>query len=1161
MSVAPPAGARRPRGSSPGAGLLLVFALWFPALLPAAVARAAEPPTLLSALGCPACHTDLDVPTDVATKAPPLGDAGLRYRPAYLFDFLRSPRSVRRHIEPTRMPNFHLSDQEALALTAFLETQTALPNLPALPEDLDEPIAPEERFETDDAFLAVIGTEQDCLACHARGRSGGVLGPDLKNAGARLTPGWMRRFLLAPSAWDVPDGTMPALFLREDENGVRAPVEADSVSQLRRIVDYIDRSGETERARLEERYAAARAGSAEIRVADGRRIFEALACRACHRVGTDPARIEPAPDLRIEKERVRPAWLATYLSHPWPIRPFGPRPGNGQRMPDFGLSLAEVERIVAELGRPAPVEAADEEAALTAYQASKARRFLQHDLPCLGCHRFEGAGGQVGPDLTNARARLQPSFIRAMIADPTHAVPRAVMPALPLDEKRRSLVARFLGEDRPATPTTYLSLVEHHTIPLPPTAGAARDYARYCAPCHGDAGRGDGFNASYLPVTPTAHADASLMSLRADDTLFDGIAGGGQILDRSHFMPAWGETLSDERISALVRYIRDLCDCEPPAWSVRGRDPSARVSPAHERTPVPALLSAHDSLTFDDFVGAEACAECHAEEYEVWRASTHARAGGVPGEAEIVAAFDGEPRHFRNGTLRPVATDDGRYVFEVRQDGAPDIDVEVAAAIGGGHMVGGGTQAFFAAMADGTFRMLPFDFHKGRDTWFVQHRSDSHWTPIGDHVGLDELTHWPPFRALGNMPRLSHCENCHGSQILVEYDEETQEFSTRWKSLRIDCESCHGPGRKHIAWARSEDRVQNPEIAIDPLDVLDKNESLQVCFRCHANKQVLTNRYLAGMDPLEHFAFKHPMLAQGAYLADGRVDGFGYQQNHIFSDCFVEGSMVCTDCHDPHSQTYRDVNGRALEGRFDDAQCTSCHAAKALDVPSHTHHPAGSPGSRCVACHMPYLQHQIIGDEFVFARSDHTIPIPRPVFDESLGIENACAKCHADEPTAALQADVDRWWGPAKPHHPMIDRILRADGVTDASAAASLLLAPEESHIAAQMAGVSAFVRGHVRTTTPLPPSTIRRLLALSEAPDPDIAAVAVVALHVGAAADPQAAARVDEASTARGKRARALRRRWRFALTDLVRLRARQGERAEAKNLQAKKAELEGGR
>jgi len=95
-------------------------------------------------------------------------------------------------------------------------------------------------------------------------------------------------------------------------------------------------------------------------------------------------------------------------------------------------------------------------------------------------------------------------------------------------------------------------------------------YAGRCAQCHGTLGDGRGFNAAFLPVTPTVHADGEAMSLRPDDTLHDGIAGGGRVLDRSHRMPAFGRALAPAEIRSLVAYIRELCGCRPPGWSVGG---------------------------------------------------------------------------------------------------------------------------------------------------------------------------------------------------------------------------------------------------------------------------------------------------------------------------------------------------------------------------------------------------------------------------------------------------------------------------------------------------------------------------------------------------------------------------------------------------------------
>ena len=99
----------------------------------------------------------------------------------------------------------------------------------------------------------------------------------------------------------------------------------------------------------------------------------------------------------------------------------------------------------------------------------------------------------------------------------------------------------------------------------------------------------------------------------------------------------------------------------------------------------PASAPTVDSTEFEDFVGSEACAACHASESEGWRRSTHAAAGGVPGAVRMIAPFDGSPVRFRDAEVIPRASG-GRATFTVRQAGEPDRLLPVDAVIGGGHV-------------------------------------------------------------------------------------------------------------------------------------------------------------------------------------------------------------------------------------------------------------------------------------------------------------------------------------------------------------------------------------------------------------------------------------------------------------------------------------------
>lgn len=512
-----------------------------------------------------------------------------------------------------------------------------------------------------------------------------------------------------------------------------------------------------------------------------------------------------------------------------------------------------------------------------------------------------------------------------------------------------------------------------------------------------------------------------------------------------------------------------------------------------------------DSVTYADFVGSDACAECHETQYAQWVGSTHGQAGGPPSRDRVIAPFNGRPIRFRDATVTPSVDARGVYNFTVRQDEREPVVLRVDGVIGKGHMVGGGTQGFVSAFPDGTVRFLPFDYSRHEALWFCNTDAQglSGFTPITPDMPLAECGDWPPNRILGTNSEFTNCQQCHGSQITVRFDPGAHRYGTAIKSLSVNCESCHGPGRRHVELARAGPPTELEDLDVLPLGTLDKDASLEVCFQCHSLKGVLEPGYLPGKALLQHYSLKAPLIGDEPFFPDGRVQTFAYQQNHLYSDCYLNGSMTCVDCHDPHSQGYRDIYGRILASRFADGQCLDCHASKAADVSAHTKHDASSEGSRCVACHMPYLQHPLLGDRVQYRRSDHTIPIPRPAFDAGLGIESACATCHQDQTVEALQQQTTALWGELKPHKGIVADLaaLRDGRRADVLGLVERLDAP---HPMAVMAALNQLMARHLRPNMPqLETEVLEALTRLARHDDVDVQALALTALHYARGEDP----------------------------------------------------------
>ena len=521
--------------------------------------------------------------------------------------------------------------------------------------------------------------------------------------------------------------------------------------------------------------------------------------------------------------------------------------------------------------------------------------------------------------------------------------------------------------------------------------------------------------------------------------------------------------------------------------------------------PFPAPRVSVVATPANEFVGTQVCAGCHQPEAESWRSSTHARAGGTPLNVDVVAPFNGTAIRFADAEVIPRSSG-GSFTFTVRQPGADDRVLNVDGVVGGGHMQGGGTQGFLTRVPDGTLRFLPFDYSRQGQTWFCNTigKGNRGWVRITPAVAITDCSDWPPTRVMGDEPRFSNCQSCHGSQVSVRLDTVARLYRTGIQSLGINCESCHGPGGAHVERVNNPGAVARGDIAMAPLATLAKDQSLGTCWQCHALKDQLRPGYSSGMNLADFYSIRLPQLGDAALHADGRTRTFAYQEGHLSSECYRFGGMTCTSCHDPHTQSYRDVTGTALPGRFDDRQCTSCHASKADSATLHTKHAAGSPGSRCTACHMPYLQQPELGTAIPYARSDHTITVPRPLADSALGIVSSCQGCHADRTAAALGASVRTWFGEPKPLPEAVEALNRARAGQPRGAAGRLVLRDDERHTQALFAGMAWFLETHLRQDmVELERDVITRLERLTRHADDDIAALALASLHLARGTEP----------------------------------------------------------
>ena len=160
---------------------------------------------------CRICHVKQGERRQIA---PDLDQEGSKLNKNWVYSFLKKPTKIRpvgyMPLTKSAMPNFQFSDEEALSLTEFLMTKVN-PKISRMMLG-DFRVTPESVKEGKKLFEEVYS----CDGCHQVGDKGGIVGPNLTQAGSRLRPEWIATWLKNPQSLR-PDSPMPNFGFQDHE--------------------------------------------------------------------------------------------------------------------------------------------------------------------------------------------------------------------------------------------------------------------------------------------------------------------------------------------------------------------------------------------------------------------------------------------------------------------------------------------------------------------------------------------------------------------------------------------------------------------------------------------------------------------------------------------------------------------------------------------------------------------------------------------------------------------------------------------------------------------------------------------------------------------------------------------------------------------------------
>lgn len=412
---------------------------------------------LLTTLNCVGCHRlrDIDRP---AMLGPDLTNIGIKTTREWIYKWLRDPQTLSDTNGNTtvngyetegapRMPKFKLADTELRDLSAYLSVQRASP---IAPYQYDPRVLAEWSKKPDVADQGETRFHQMfCSTCHSLAVTragetkliGGDIGPELTKVGSKVNADWLAAWLRDPQSY-LPHSQM-ARYQWSDED-------------LYKVTQYI-LTKLTDSDLLTD---VPKMGPPENdEILRGQKLFVQKGCASCHVIkGVTPQK-DFGPDLsalggknvselefghsNIQRSLI--TYIQAKLTDPTSVNPLA-------RMPQYHLEADDLDAITTALlgmaGNPSTSGMQALQVPRTVHDFHPVGSFgeLYDRYKCSTCHKFNGSGGDLAPDLSYEGSRSQRQWLIDFLKNPQTLRPALVlrMPQFNMSQKEAEILADYI---------------------------------------------------------------------------------------------------------------------------------------------------------------------------------------------------------------------------------------------------------------------------------------------------------------------------------------------------------------------------------------------------------------------------------------------------------------------------------------------------------------------------------------------------------------------------------------------------------------------------------------------------------------------------------------------------------------------------------------------
>lgn len=386
------------------------------------------------------------------------------------------------------------------------------------------------------------------------------------------------------------------------------------------------------------------------------------------------------------------------------------------------------------------------------------------------------------------------------------------------------------------------------------------------------------------------------------------------------------------------------------------------------------------------FVGSYVCKSCHLKEYHEWKKSDHFHAMARANDSTVRGNFHNVTIDV-NGMKYLFYKKNGNFMVHAPGSGGRYREYKIAYTFGWTPL-----QQYLVRFPKGKLQALTIAWDVNKKKWFSLY-------PNQKITPKDWL-----FWTHGAMNWNTMCADCHSTNLKQNFIAKSDSFHTTWSGINVSCESCHGPGEKHVKYMRSLNGkppdMRKMEKNLRMISGISSHKLVDECARCHSLREQLRNSFDHNGSFMDSY---NPQLPHpDNYFPDGQIKQEDYVYGSFLQSKMYHYGISCTNCHNPHTMHLKLIGNKL---------CTSCHDAHIYDTPGHYHHKMNTKASLCINCHMPgryYMQ--------VDFRRDHSFRIPRPDLTIKYGTPNACNNCHKGKSAQWAMKAIKSWKMPQRDH-------------------------------------------------------------------------------------------------------------------------------------------------